>query len=105
MRSDILSEGPGGEELGDEVEGASINVDPRGVEPDDGVVAEGGEEVDLWVETLQIFRRPKHFVELHLVPRHFHSDHLVYRLVHRLHRPFSQHFFQLNKIQIHVTHT
>lgn len=45
----VLSESAGGEHFGDEVEGSMINIDPRLVVLDDGVMLQVLEEVDLGV--------------------------------------------------------
>jgi hypothetical protein len=50
----LLTEGAGGEHLGDEVDVASRDVDPGGVELHDVAVLERLEEVDLAVEPLQV---------------------------------------------------
>lgn len=86
----LLSEGAGGEELSDEVEGSPVGIDPRSVELDDGLMIEILQEVNLRVESLQLIRRAENIVELHLAPSHLHPKHFVECSVHRLHRSFAQ---------------
>lgn len=59
-------------------------VGPGRVEPHDGAVAEGLEQVDLAVEALQLRRAAQEVVQLHLVPRHLHAPVLVEGPVHSL---------------------
>lgn len=91
----LLSEGAGGEHFGDEVEGSPIDVDPRHVVLDDGVMVEVLEEVHLQVETLKFVRRTKDIFELDLVPSHLHSQDLIKCLVNCLHGSFAKHFPEL----------
>lgn len=48
----LLSESAGGKHFSDEVEGPTVNVDPRGIGSDNGVMVEALEEVDFGVEAL-----------------------------------------------------
>jgi hypothetical protein len=77
----LLAEGARGEHLGDEVDVASRDVDPGGVELHDVAVLERLEEVDLAVEPLQVLGALQEVVQLHLVPGHFHPLELVERSV------------------------
>jgi hypothetical protein len=73
----VLPERAGGEELRDEVDGAAGRVHPGRVQPHDGAVAEGFEEVDLAVEAFQLAGAAEEAVQPHLVPRHLHASVLV----------------------------
>ena len=95
----VLSQSPGSEQLGDEVESSSVDINPGGVEPNDGVVTECAEEMNLRVESLQIIRWSEHFIELYLVPCHFHSKYLINCLVHCFHCTFAKDFFELHIVK------
>jgi hypothetical protein len=77
----LLAEGARGEHLGDEVDVASRDVDPGGVELHDVAVLERLEEVDLAVEPLQVLGALQEVMQLHLVPGHVHPLELVERSV------------------------
>lgn len=47
--SELLSEGPRSEQLGDEVESMVMNINPGSVETNDGFVVECAEEMNLGV--------------------------------------------------------
>lgn len=48
----LLSEGAWSKQFSDEVEAFTINIDPGGVESDNGIMIEGAEEVNLGVKPL-----------------------------------------------------
>lgn len=54
-----------------------MDVDPRGVEPYNGLMAESAEEMDLGVHALQRLRCSQNVAELRLVPRHLNPVELV----------------------------
>jgi len=91
----VGAERAGGEELGDEVEGAAGQVHPRGVEADDGVVTEPAQQLHLRVHALHRVGGPEHVAEAGLVPRHLHAKLLVEAPVHRLHGALAQKLVEL----------